>query len=100
MDGLTSDVCTFADLRSTMTRGKLAPMTRIALIYGSALAVGAFALRWLEYRYTVRVFPPEIHIVLVALLQILLVGLPIVLISAAILRNPRVLPAVAWRPPW
>lgn len=42
-------------------------MIRIALIYGLSLAVGAFALRWLEYRYTVRIFSPEIYIALVAI---------------------------------
>ena len=41
-------------------------MIRIALIYGLSLAVAAFVLRWLEYRYTVRILSPEIHIALVA----------------------------------
>ena len=49
-----------------MARGKLAPMTRIALTYGIGLTVGAFALRWLEYRYTVRIFSSEIYIALLA----------------------------------
>jgi DNA-binding CsgD family transcriptional regulator len=37
------------------------------LIYGLCLAAGTFALRWLEYRYTVRLFSAEIYIALIAL---------------------------------
>lgn len=39
---------------------------KTALLYGLALAAGAFALRWLEYQHTVRAFSTEIYIVLVA----------------------------------
>lgn len=34
--------------------------------YAIALAIGAFALRWLEYQYTVRQFAGEIYLTLVA----------------------------------
>lgn len=37
-------------------------------LYGSILALGAFALQWLEYQYAVRVFSTEIYIVLLAML--------------------------------
>ena len=42
-------------------------MKKTALLYGLCLAAGAFALRWLEYRYTVRLFSTEIYIALIAL---------------------------------
>jgi DNA-binding CsgD family transcriptional regulator len=41
-------------------------MTKTTLTYGLALTAGAFALRWLEYQHTVRAFPTEIYIVLIA----------------------------------
>ncbi|HBK91146.1 MAG TPA: helix-turn-helix transcriptional regulator [Parvularcula sp.] len=41
-------------------------MGRTVLLYGVALAVAAFALEWLEYRYLTRLFATEIYIVLVA----------------------------------
>lgn len=37
-------------------------------LYGSTLALGAFALQWLEYQYAVRLFSTEIYIVLLAML--------------------------------
>lgn len=43
-------------------------MIRRALIYGFAIAGSAFLLRWLEYRHTVRMFPTELYVVLVAVL--------------------------------
>lgn len=39
----------------------------LIVVYGSGLAAGAFALTWLEYRYTARQFAPELYIVLIAL---------------------------------
>jgi DNA-binding NarL/FixJ family response regulator len=41
-------------------------MPKTALVYGLVLAALAFALRWLEYQYTVRAFSTEIYIVLIA----------------------------------
>lgn len=43
-------------------------MKKTVLVYSLATAGGAFALSWLEYKYTVRVFSTEVYIVLVALL--------------------------------
>jgi DNA-binding CsgD family transcriptional regulator len=37
-------------------------MTRTILAWGLALAVGAFALQWLEYQFLARAFPREILI--------------------------------------
>jgi NarL family two-component system response regulator LiaR len=42
-------------------------MTRPLLIYGVLLGVGAFALTWVNYQHTVRVFSTQIYIVLIAL---------------------------------
>lgn len=42
-------------------------MWKPVLIYAAALAAGAFALEWLEYKYVTRVFAPEFYIVLIAL---------------------------------
>ncbi len=42
-------------------------MTRTIVIYAGLMAVGAFALQWLEYQYAVRVFSTEIYIVALAL---------------------------------
>ncbi|WDI32769.1 response regulator transcription factor [Hyphococcus flavus] len=42
-------------------------MTRTILIYAAVLAVAAFALEWLEYKYITRVFTGELYIVLIAL---------------------------------
>ena len=39
---------------------------KTAIAYGLCLAAGAFALRWLEYQYTVRLFSTEIYIALMA----------------------------------
>ena len=43
------------------------PPWRTITVYALALAVGAFVLQWLQYRYLVRAFPVEIYIVLIAL---------------------------------
>ena len=43
-------------------------MRRTAIIYGLALACGAFALHWLENQYAVRLFSTEIYIVVLAAL--------------------------------
>lgn len=45
----------------------MAGMTRRILIYAAALAIAAFALEWLEYKYVTRVFAGEIYILLIAL---------------------------------
>ena len=41
-------------------------MKRTILLYALGLALGAFALSWLEYKYVTRVFAGEIYIVLLA----------------------------------
>jgi NarL family two-component system response regulator LiaR len=41
-------------------------MKKKTMIYGLALALGAFALQWLENQYAVRLFSTEIYIVLIA----------------------------------
>ncbi len=41
-------------------------MWRTILLYALALAAGAFALQWLQYRFLVRAFPAEIYIGLIA----------------------------------
>ncbi|MEM9837810.1 MAG: response regulator transcription factor [Pseudomonadota bacterium] len=55
-----------------MAKGKGRPVfTRKALVhgvlYGGGLAVAAFALAWLEYRYTIRSLPTEIYVGVIAL---------------------------------
>jgi DNA-binding NarL/FixJ family response regulator len=42
-------------------------MKRLVLIYGAALAAGAFALQWLQYKFLVHAFPAEIYIGLIAI---------------------------------
>jgi DNA-binding NarL/FixJ family response regulator len=42
-------------------------MARTIILYALALALGAAALQWLEYRYVTRAFSTEIYIALVAL---------------------------------
>lgn len=42
-------------------------MKRTIAIYALALAVGVFALQWLEYKYVTRVFAGEFYILLIAL---------------------------------
>lgn len=42
-------------------------MSKTALLYALPLAIGVFALEWLEYRYFARAFGFEIFLVLVAL---------------------------------
>jgi DNA-binding NarL/FixJ family response regulator len=42
-------------------------MRRTVILYGLALAAGAFALQWLQYNYLVRAFSTEIYIALIAL---------------------------------
>lgn len=44
-----------------------APMAKPVALYALALAAGAFALEWLEYKYVTRAFATEIYIVLIAL---------------------------------
>jgi DNA-binding NarL/FixJ family response regulator len=42
-------------------------MWRTVAIYAVALAVGAFALQWLQYNYLARTLTPEFYVVLIAL---------------------------------
>jgi DNA-binding NarL/FixJ family response regulator len=42
-------------------------MIRTVVLYALALAVGAFALQWVQYNYLVRTFSTEIYIGLIAL---------------------------------
>ncbi|OFW99679.1 MAG: helix-turn-helix transcriptional regulator [Alphaproteobacteria bacterium RIFCSPHIGHO2_12_FULL_63_12] len=41
-------------------------MRKTILLYGLALAVAAFALEWLHYKYVARAYAPEIYIFLIA----------------------------------
>jgi DNA-binding CsgD family transcriptional regulator len=41
-------------------------MRRTILIYGAALAIAAFGLQHLEYRYFIRAFTTELYVVLIA----------------------------------
>ncbi|HEX8062300.1 MAG TPA: LuxR C-terminal-related transcriptional regulator [Allosphingosinicella sp.] len=41
-------------------------MARTIIPYALALAVGAWALQWLEYRYVTRAYSTEIHVALMA----------------------------------
>jgi len=41
-------------------------MARIMILYAAGLALGAWALQWLEYRYAVRAFSTEIYVALLA----------------------------------
>lgn len=45
----------------------IAPMAKPVALYALALATGAFALEWLEYKYVTRAFATEIYVVLIAL---------------------------------
>lgn len=42
-------------------------MKRTIALYALALAAGAFALQWLEYKYVTKVFAGEFYILLIAL---------------------------------
>jgi DNA-binding CsgD family transcriptional regulator len=42
-------------------------MARSVALYAAALAAGAFALEWLQYKYLARAFATEIYIALIAL---------------------------------
>lgn len=42
-------------------------MLRTVLVYGVLLAVGAFGLQWLEYRFLVRSHPAQVYLALIAL---------------------------------
>jgi DNA-binding CsgD family transcriptional regulator len=39
-----------------------APILRVILVWALVLAVGAFALEWLQYQYFVRLFSPQIYV--------------------------------------
>jgi len=45
----------------------MAAVKKTTLIYGAGLAMSAFALQWLDYQYTVRVFATELYVVLIAI---------------------------------
>jgi len=40
---------------------------RTVAVYAVALALGAFALQWLQYNYLARTMAPEFYVVLIAL---------------------------------
>ena len=42
-------------------------MRRSLILYGVVIAVAAFAMRWLEYRHSLRVVQTELYVVIVAL---------------------------------
>jgi DNA-binding CsgD family transcriptional regulator len=42
-------------------------MLKYVVLYGLALAAGAFVLQWLEYKYVAHAFAPELYIVVIAL---------------------------------
>jgi len=42
-------------------------MVRTVILYGIALAVSAFVLDWLQYRYSTKAYSVEIYVVLVAI---------------------------------
>lgn len=46
--------------------GSFRAMARTIILYALALALGAAALQWLEYRYLARAFSTEIYVALVA----------------------------------
>ena len=41
-------------------------MIRTVVIWGVVLALGAFALQWLQYRYVVHAFPVQVYVGIVA----------------------------------
>jgi len=45
---------------------KLRPMWKTITLYAGILAVAAFALEWLQYKYVVRAYTPEVYIFLIA----------------------------------
>lgn len=47
-------------------------MIRTIAVYGAALAVGAFALQWLELSYLARTYPAEIYFGILALVFLVL----------------------------
>ena len=53
--------------RSKTGMAAFAPMAKSVVVYALALAAGAFALQWLEYKYVTRAFAPEIYVVLIAI---------------------------------
>ncbi|HEY2070827.1 MAG TPA: LuxR C-terminal-related transcriptional regulator [Rhizomicrobium sp.] len=42
--------------------GEAAPVLRTVLVWAAVLALGAFALQWLQYQYFVQAFSPQIYI--------------------------------------
>ena len=54
--------------RKQTPKGGPLGMKKTAIIYGLALAAGAFVLQWLEQQYTVRLFSTELYIVMLAAL--------------------------------
>lgn len=41
-------------------------MKRLIWIYSLAIGLAAFSLHWLNYKYTVRIFSPEIYVLFIA----------------------------------
>ena len=42
-------------------------VNKTTLLYGAGLALAAFALQWLDYQHTVRLFATELYIILIAI---------------------------------
>ncbi|MEM8483919.1 MAG: response regulator transcription factor [Bacteroidota bacterium] len=42
-------------------------MKRSILVYSAVIGLAAFSLHWLNYKYTVRIFSPEIYALIIAL---------------------------------
>jgi hypothetical protein len=96
-------------------------MARTVILYALALGVGTTVLNWLQYRYLARALSSDLYLALLAagfavlgmwmlralavqyrhplfrmpmtFAEIFPVGLIIALVSAGLLRNPRLLPA-------
>lgn len=41
-------------------------MTKTIFIYSAAIAASAFALQWLDYQYSIRIFSTELYVVVIA----------------------------------
>ena len=82
-------------------------MTRTVLAWAAILALAAFVLQWLEFQQRARMLPAEIYIALICTafaaggvwvgwrLSAKSVSEPFIRNKAALLRNPRFLPARA-----
>ena len=50
------------------SEGSPRSMAKMTVLYGLALALGAFVSQWFEYQYALRLFSTEIYIVLLAIM--------------------------------